>query len=97
MSEISAELLEILAGEGYRDIVRLPTGEIAGLSRFLYTTGLCVGLDESGYRTRFCFDGYNEALQSLEQWDGEGFPPGWWIKQKPEGISNPLRNDGLSF
>lgn len=91
--EIDAGLLKRLHKEGYRDIRRLPTGEIAGLSRFLFTTGLCIGLDETGYRTRFCFEGYNDALQSLNAWDGEGFPPGWWIKQKPEDIPNPARRE----
>ena len=90
--EIDANLLKVLDVNGYREIRRLPTGEIAGLMRFLFTTGLCVGLDDSGYRTRFCFDGWNDAAQSLDAWDGRGFPPGWWIKQKPENVSNPLRN-----
>jgi hypothetical protein len=86
------ELLEVLKNEGYRDVRRLPNGELAGLLRFLWTTGLCVGLDRSGYRTRFCYEGWNDALQALDAWDGEGFPPGWWIKEKPENISNPARD-----
>lgn len=69
----------------------LPTGEVAGVMDMLFTTGLFVGLDYVGMRTRFCFQRASDAEASLAEWDGKGFPPGWWIKQKPEDITNPLR------
>lgn len=91
--ETEALFLTMLAGEGYTDIRKLPTGEWAAVKRFLFTFGLCVGLDRSGYRTRFCYGTEIEAAAALHKWDGEGFPPGWWIKMKPEDISNPMRQE----
>jgi len=87
MSE--ATMLNQLHAEGYRNIRLLPTGEWAATLQMIFTTGLFVGLDETGYRTRFCYETEHEAKQALEQWDGNGFPPGWWVKQKPEDVPNP--------
>lgn len=86
-----AALIEFLHGQGYREMRRLPTGELAGIMKMIYTTGLMVGLTWESVRTRFCFETTDEALRSLEAWDGRGFPPGWWIKQKPEDVPNPRR------
>jgi hypothetical protein len=76
-----------LTAQGYTDIRVLPNGETAAVLRFMFTFGLMVGVDKIGYRTRFCFGTYEEARDSLAAWDGKGFPPGFWIKQKPENIS----------
>lgn len=79
----------------YSHVRVLPTGEIAGIRNMFVTTGLFVGLDETGYRTRFCYDGINQeadAIVALAVWDGSGFPPGYWIKQKGDvDITNPQR------
>jgi len=71
-----------LEDQGYTNIVDLPSGEQAGLFKFLFTTGLVVGLTEHGYRIRFCFKFTHEALKALKSWDGVGYPPGNWIKAK---------------
>ena len=84
-------LLELLAREGYRNLKKMPNGEWAGIQNMLFTTALVIGLDEIGCRTRFCFETAEAAEVSLAEWEGEGFPPGWWIKQKPEDVDNPLR------
>jgi hypothetical protein len=60
----------------------LPTGEWAGLRRYFYTVGLCVGLDETGYRHRYCYKDAGEAFIALMRWDGQGDPCGPWIKNK---------------
>lgn len=67
-------------------------GKWAALMPMMFTTGLMVGLDQFGYATRFCYESPAEALIALAAWDGEGFPPGWWIKQKPEDLHNPKGN-----
>jgi len=85
MSSVPKACLE----QWYSHIRVLPTGEIAGIQRQMYTTGIFVGLDETGYRTRFCYGNYEDAMKALADWDGEGFPPGYWIKQKPENIRGP--------
>jgi hypothetical protein len=55
----------------------------------LFTYDLCVGLDETGYRTRFMYPDLGTALVALLAWDGLGDPPGPWIKQKPGDRENP--------
>jgi hypothetical protein len=92
-AEDDAEIVFELVANGYRNIRRLPTGEWAAVLKFIFTWGLCVGLDRDGYRTRFCFETREEATNSLNSWDGKGFPPGWWLRQKPENVNNPLRTE----
>ena len=77
--QITAE--EIIA-LGYEAPRQLPTGKWAALGRFLFTTGLVVGIDQSGYRTRFCYPSREDAALALKEWDGQGDPPGLWIKEK---------------
>lgn len=86
-------LCEFLYSEGYRNLCCMPNGEIAGLKKYIFTTAVVIGLDKWGWRTRFCFETWAEAEASLNEWDGTGFPPGFWIKQKPEEIPNPNRPD----
>ena len=94
---LSVELREFLESEGYSHLRVMPNGEIAGIQSFMFTYGLVLGLDHWGYRTRFCFPSKAEAVAALKDWDGEGFPPGFWIKQKPENIPNPdLQNPAPS-
>jgi len=73
---------EAIIGYGYSFPRLLPTGEWAALRSFFYTCGLCVGLDKTGYRTRFCYETATDAFGALVTWDGEGDPPGRWLKEK---------------
>ena len=73
---------KFLLSEGYTSLVELPSGELTGLFKFMFTTGLVVGLTKHGYRIRYCFEHYADALQALKTWDGEGHPHGHWIKAK---------------
>lgn len=79
------QMIKALYREGYQGVKRLPSGDYAGVMRQFYTTGLFVGLDESGYKTRYCYETMSEATAALLLWDGEGDPPGGWIKAKGEG------------
>lgn len=70
----------------------LESGEWAALRKMLFTTGLFVGLDDMGWRTRFCYDKPEDASQALLNWSGFGDPPGPWIKEKGKiERSNPFR------
>lgn len=76
-------LIPYLVNEmGYSHVRRLKSGEVAGIMRMNFTTGLFVGLNYISYRTRFCYHGEEEAAQAIEEWDGHGDPPGPWIKEK---------------
>lgn len=89
---MNPSLEKFLVEGGITNVRQLPTGEWAGLHQFAFTCGLMVGLKEDMfdfYRTRYCYKTRTEALVALLQWDGEGFPPGNWIKQKPEDVLNP--------
>jgi len=86
---IDPKLQDILDRNGYFNTRELPTGEIAGLLQMMFTCGLCVGLDEICYRTRFCYPTKGDAELALITWNGEGWPPGYWIKQKPEEVLGP--------
>jgi hypothetical protein len=83
------DLCAFLTGEGYYNLCCMPNRELAGVKRYLFTTAVVIGIDEWGWRTRFCFETAREAEAALAAWDGTGFPPGFWIKQKPEEITNP--------
>lgn len=78
-------LLRDLADRGYRE-VRPLQGQFCGLLPFMYTTGLVVGLGDSGYQRRYCYEHLADARAALEAWDGADHPPGPWIKCKGPGI-----------
>jgi hypothetical protein len=82
-------LLDRLNAEGYVRCIRLPTGVIAGIMPQLYTCGLFVGLNESGYSRRYCYATKQQAVEALDAWDGNGDPPGPWIKEKPSDRFGP--------
>lgn len=84
-----ARLVARLNSEGYTRCIVLPTGELAGIFPMLFTTGLFVGLDEMGWRTRFCYERVQDAIAALDAWDGQGDPPGPWIKEKPSDRLGP--------
>lgn len=93
-ASFEADPVIYLEAMGYSTPRLLPSGEWAALQKMLTTTGLIVGLHHFGYRTRFCYDGPGQernAAEALAVWDGAGWPPGYWLKQKPEDISNPAR------
>lgn len=74
---------------GYLAARQLPSGVWIGVFPQLYTTGLFVGIDRGGYRRRFCFEHFAGAMRACLTWDGEGDPPGDWIKEKPSDRMNP--------
>lgn len=75
---------------GYFNAHQLPTGEWAALLKMIYTVALFVGIDETGWRTRFCYPTAFDAGIALLSWDGQGDPPGPWIKEKPGDRPNPM-------
>lgn len=78
---------------------KMPDGSTCALYRFIFTTGLLVNYnpDEMSemYTGRYCYQSHRDALDALEAWDGQGDPPGRWIKYKGRGgeRSNPNLED----
>lgn len=84
--EMTADKIAFL---GYVAPRRLDDGRWVALLKMLFTTGLFVGIDQSGYQTRFCYEHMSDAIAALIEWDGIGDPPGPWIKEKPSDRLNP--------
>jgi len=74
-----------LENENYTNLKEIPGRGVCGLWKFLFTTGLCFGLDQYGYVGRYCYETTQEAEIALKYWDGVGDPPGFWLKYKGEG------------
>lgn len=72
------------------DRVRQIDQRLFGVQKMAYTTGLFCELDAVGYSHRYCYEHYAEAFSALNAWDGEGHPPGPWIKRK--GLGGDLLN-----
>lgn len=87
MSEPVEEILK----RNYKFVRKLPTGEWIGLAQMFFTVGLFVGLDESGYRYRYCYESWAEAFPAFLTWDGKPDAPGLWLVRKGLGhdIWNP--------
>lgn len=67
----------------------MPDGTHIGLQKQLFTWGLFAGVTEWGWRTRFCYEHFNDALNAFATWEGTSDPPGPWVKQKPEERLGP--------
>lgn len=66
-------LMHRLNALGYRE-VRYVNGMLCGIQRYMFTVGVCVDMDETGYAGRFCFDTWQNAYLFLEEWDGKTPP-----------------------
>lgn len=78
------ELIEFLKSEGYYNIREVPGRGLCGLMEFVFTIGLCEGLDEHSYSGRYCYpkELIMESVVAIEVWDGMDDPIGGWIKYK---------------
>jgi len=88
------ELKEKLRADGYYQFREIEGRGLCGLMRFIFTVGLCHGLEEHGYAGRYCYDNESDAKEALELWSGEGDPEDeFWIKHKglPGEWSNPKK------
>lgn len=78
------ELIEYLKKEEYTNLKYI-NGVLCGIRRFIFTTGLVVGLNRIGYDGRYCYESHADAVAALEKWDMNGDPDGDWIKYKGNG------------
>lgn len=77
-------LVEYLVTQGYLFFRKMPNGDLAGVTKFLFTYGIVTKLHWYGYDgQRYCYNHFEDALKGLLLWDKfEGDPPGPWIKTK---------------
>lgn len=81
-SGIPKEIEDAIAENGYYNIRVIEGKGVCGINRFMFTYGLVVNLDATGYSDRYCYHTEGEATEALSAWDGTGHPPGNWIKHK---------------
>jgi hypothetical protein len=71
----------------------IPGCGLCAVQRFAYTCGLLTGLRFDGhsyfYVARYCYPNGVDALRDLAVWDGQGDPPGEWVKEK---VSERMRD-----
>ena len=79
---------------GFYFVKRLDSGIEIGVIKMLFTWDLCYNINPKSmtdvYEYRYMYETAGEAVEACSQWDGNGHPPGNWIKRKgrwPE-ISN---------
>jgi hypothetical protein len=70
---LNAELRTQLFVNGYQNMCEID-GMVCATMRFIYTVGVCYGIDSTGYRGRFCFESYQCAELFLKDWDGKTLP-----------------------
>lgn len=68
------EIMTIAQQNGYIGVCWIRGRGICGILRQIYTIGVFYGLDEHGYKGRFCFDTELNALLFLKDWDGVTLP-----------------------
>jgi len=69
-------------GMGYFQVRQLDDGTWVGLIPLMFTTGLCIGLDEVGYAKRYCFKEAMKAwFESMQLINFDDVPSGWIAKR----------------
>ncbi len=82
VEKLDDEHIKFYTDMGYGMPVKLD-GELVALGPFLYTVGIIVGMDESGYKHRFCYHTQNEAMIALLAWIGsDDEEPSGYITKK---------------
>lgn len=82
---------EAIINHGYLDARELPSGVWIATGDNLYTRDIYYGLDEVGWSKKWMYEDRNAADAAFVTWNGDGDPPGPWLKQKPDDRWNPNR------
>lgn len=94
-NERTENLIKFFETEGYYNVKFIEGRGFCGMQRFIFTTAIVEGLDEIGYKGRWCYphELVKECAIAYELWDGVGDPKGRWIKYKGQTeYSNPNTN-----
>lgn len=70
--------------EYYSHVKYIDGRGFCGIMEFVFTIGVCEGLDSLGYEGRWCYPKHiaAEAVIALLTWDGADDPAGKWVKYK---------------
>ena len=92
MSTINEELIEWLGPQGYSNFRDIPGQGLCATMRLMFTYGLFVGITKEGYKGYYHYPFHTDCIDAITDWNGDGDPPGYWLKYKGEGgeRSNPL-------
>lgn len=69
VEKLDEEHVKFYIDMGYGMPVKLD-GELVALGPFLYTVGIICGMDETGYKHRFCYANEDAAMLALLAWIG---------------------------
>lgn len=74
-----------------QDELRIIAGKVCRLKRYLFTCAIEVGVNGTVHERRYCYEHLQDARAAMAAWDGQGHPPGPWIKCKSgsQEILNP--------
>ncbi len=100
---LTPELWGLLVNNGYEMLFEIKGKGVCGIKRFAFTTGLVVGLDQSGYKERYCYKNRIDAIYALIEWQemtnqrltvaGDPEDEEWIVYKGPEGDRPNPKND----
>lgn len=92
-NEFLEQMLPALTDMGYHQLKVIPGRGICGILPFAFTTAIVYGIDDIGYKGRYCYSHQHVEIlvAAYHIWDGKEDPVGPWIKHKGYiEYSNPL-------
>jgi len=85
MNKLTDELLKSLNNMGIQHVREIPNQGICGLEGYGYLVSVNCDMDYFGNGYRYCYESFEDAFNAVNNWDGNGHPPGPWIKRKNNG------------
>jgi hypothetical protein len=75
---------DCIQNQGYIAARVLEDGSVAALVPLIFTTGLCLGVNRTGYDRRYCFKDPLDAIQQFSLLKSEDDEPVGFIARRPE-------------
>lgn len=85
MTTLSKEFFEEME---YLYVRQLDDRTWVGLTPLLFTTGLCLGLDEFGWKRRYCFKTSATAISELAKLKTIDDVPTGWVAKRPKDVED---------
>lgn len=81
MSELSEAFFKKM---GYTTSRQLEDGTWVALVPLMFTTGICINLDRTGYERRYCFEDKDLCIREYEKLKTVNDVPSGWIAKRPK-------------